>query len=54
LYAALPFSILCVAFKYLVTPAERNAIHNGKTLKGKKNGVVSKDISVDEIKKMSK
>jgi diacylglycerol O-acyltransferase len=37
-----------------MTPAERNVIHNGKPLKGKKNGVLSKDISVEGVKKQAK
>lgn len=54
LYLALPFSILGVALKYLFTPTERNAIHNGKPLKGIKKGVLSKNISVEDVKKECK
>ena len=51
---ALPFSVMSVGIKYLFTPAERNAIHSGKPLKGDKKGYVSNDISVNKIKDKSK
>jgi NRPS condensation-like uncharacterized protein len=40
--------------KFLLTPQERNCIHNGKKLTGKKNAAVSKNISVEQVKTICK
>ena len=54
IYLLLPYGIIKVAINYLVTGKERNGIHTGAPLQGKKNGAFSKEIDLLKIKEVSK
>jgi hypothetical protein len=49
-YSLIPFSMMQLAYRGATIPDERNAIKQGKPVKGIKRVAFSKDISVSQVK----
>lgn len=54
MYVVTPFVGAKVFTKLTLQGKQKNGIRNGKPLTGKKNAAISKDYSIEEVKKLSK
>lgn len=54
LYIALPFSLVQILFSLLTMPKDKHIFHSGKPLSGIKKSSITKDLSLEDLRKKSR